>query len=478
MGHHLIGIGDIAEGIGRLVEDARGGVSELLFEPVIRLGVTGLSRSGKTVFITSLVANMLERGRMPQLLAASEGRIEASFLQPQPDDDVPRFDYEMHLAELSGPAPNWPDSTRSISQLRLSLRVRGGGLLSGWAGPKTIHIDIVDYPGEWLMDLPLLRLSYEQWAGAALDTARTPSRAAVSGDWLSAVSNAATNEPLDEPIAKGLALCFTDYLSASRKAGFSAIAPGRFLMPGELQGSPALTFAPLPKPPNPNSRSLWREFERRFEAYKRVVILPFFRNHFAKIDRQIVLVDALGALHSGPQAVEDLRQAMADILACFKPGSNSWFAPILGRKIERILFAATKSDHLHHTQHAKLAAVIKALLQDAVARAEFSGAKTQSMAIASLRATIEQSVEHNGESLDMVRGILARTGKAASLHAGDMPDDPAQMLAEGRKGGHNWLDNGYAMMEFLPPALAYRPGMGPPHIRLDRAMQFLIGDRL
>ena len=47
-------------------------VSEAFFEPVIRLGVTGLARSGKTVFITSLVANLLDRGRMPQLTAASE----------------------------------------------------------------------------------------------------------------------------------------------------------------------------------------------------------------------------------------------------------------------------------------------------------------------------------------------------------------------------------------------------------------------
>ena len=29
-----------------------------------------------------------------------------------------------------------------------------------------------------------------------------------------------------------------------------------------------------------------------------------------------------------------------------------------------------------------------------------------------------------------------------------------------------------------PPRLTLAPGEGPPHIRLDRAAQFLIGDRL
>jgi len=64
-------LNDIADGILRSVEQAQDGVNELLFEPVIRLGVTGLSRAGKTVFITSLVANLLDRGRMPALKAAN-----------------------------------------------------------------------------------------------------------------------------------------------------------------------------------------------------------------------------------------------------------------------------------------------------------------------------------------------------------------------------------------------------------------------
>ena len=49
------------------------------FTPTIRLGVTGLSRSGKTVFITSLVANLMDRGRMPGLYAASEGAISGAW---------------------------------------------------------------------------------------------------------------------------------------------------------------------------------------------------------------------------------------------------------------------------------------------------------------------------------------------------------------------------------------------------------------
>ena len=99
-------IGTLADGVLRSVEGVQDAVSGAFFEPVIRLGVTGLARSGKTVFITSLVANLLDRGRMSHLLAAHEGRIEAAFLQPQPDDTIPRFDFEGHMASLTAQPPH------------------------------------------------------------------------------------------------------------------------------------------------------------------------------------------------------------------------------------------------------------------------------------------------------------------------------------------------------------------------------------
>ena len=90
--------------------------------PVVRLGFMGLSWSGKTVFITSLVANLLHRGRMPQLAPAASCAIKSAYLQPQPDDTVACFDYEAHLDALLGPTPKWPESTRTVSQLPLSFR--------------------------------------------------------------------------------------------------------------------------------------------------------------------------------------------------------------------------------------------------------------------------------------------------------------------------------------------------------------------
>ncbi len=451
-------------------------LSDAFGETTIRLGVTGLARAGKTVFITSLVANLLDRGRMPQLVAQSEGRILSSYLQPQPDDTVPRFDYETHLGALTARTPQWPDSTRAVSELRLSLKLRPNGLLSGFQGPRTVHLDIIDYPGEWLLDLALLDKSFADWSSQMLT--RMESRP-EGPNYVEMAKSEPADADFDETRARALTATYTEALHAARKAGFSDCSPGRFLLPGELEGSPVLTFAPLPPMGTPPRRSLYREMERRFEAYKSRVVKPFFRDHFSRIDRQVVLVDALGAIHAGPRAVEDLRQTMADILTAYRPGLNAWLSKLLlGKRVEKILFAATKADHLHHTQHARLSAIMEAMTREARDRARFAGAETQALALASLRATTEQSVTHQGRDLNVVRGTLLDSGKQAAFYPGELPEDPAHLLGPARQGAEGWLDQDYQVMNFAPAPLTLQPGEGPPHIRLDRAAQFLFGDKL
>ncbi|EPX82052.1 YcjX family protein [Salipiger mucosus] len=481
-------IGTIADTLTRGVENVTDSLSGTFGEPVIRLGVTGLSRAGKTVFITSLVANLLDRGRMPQLAAESEGRILAAFLQPQPDDTMPRFDYETHLGALTARTPHWPDSTRAISQLRLSLKVRPTGLLAGLSGARRVHVDIVDYPGEWLLDLGLMDKSYAEWSAETL--ARMQERPGAT-EFLAMARNEDAARPFEETRAKALAASFTSALHRARDAGYSDCTPGRFLLPGEKEGSAMLTFAPLPDTGEGRRRSVFSrgagsladEMARRFEAYKREIVRPFFRDHFSRIDRQVVLVDALGAIHAGPAAVEDLRRTMAEILGAFRPGSNAFLRQVLmGKRVEKILFAATKADHLHHTQHARLTGVMQALTREAADRAQFSGAETQAMSIAALRATVEETITHQGQALECVRGTLLNDdgtrGRQAAFHPGELPEDPGHLLRPARDGAKAWLDGDYSIMRFAPAPLTLKPGEGPPHIRLDRAAQVLIGDRL
>ena len=159
---------------------AAGGLKDLatgMVNPTLRLGVTGLSKSGKTVFITALVHALTKGTRLPIFEAHSQGRITRGYLEPQPDDELPRFSYEDHLARLTADDRTWPDSTRRVSQLRLTLEYEPRGLIARNFQSGKLHIDIVDYPGEWLLDLPLMNMTYRQWSEATIAASRKEPRA-------------------------------------------------------------------------------------------------------------------------------------------------------------------------------------------------------------------------------------------------------------------------------------------------------------
>ncbi len=460
----------LAELISETAENGVDRLSETFFEPVIRLGVTGLSRTGKTVFITSLVANLLDPGRMPGF----SPRIVAAYLQPQPNDTVPRFAYEGHLSALTGSDPTWPEGTRGISELRLSLKVNTRGFLPGLGGVRTVHLDILDYPGEWLLDLTLLDQTYETWSERAF--ARLKQWGAQ--DYLAAANACDVSARYDEATVQALTKDYTAALIAAQKNGAYDCTPGRFLLPGDLAGSAVLSFAPLLNS-GAKRNSLGSEMARRFEAYKARVVHPFFRDHFARIDRQVVLIDVLGALSRGPAAFGELQQSMVEILGAFRPGQNRFLTHILGgRKVDKILFAATKADHLHHEQHDAFSALCTALLAKAKARADFAGARTKTIALASLRATTEERRVHGSGDVGVVRGRLVDTGKQAAFYPGPLPEDPHELIAVSQNHAAEWPLERFGVQRFLPAPLTLQNGKGPPHIRLDQAAEFLLADRL
>jgi predicted YcjX-like family ATPase len=461
------------------------------FTPTLRLGVTGLSRAGKTVFITAMVRNLMAGGRLPFFAPEAEGRLGDAILEPQPDDAVPRFDYEAHLASLGRDPPHWPDSTRRISELRLTLTCKPTDLWRRTLGLSRLHIDIVDYPGEWLIDLALLDQSFAAWSAEALTKARAPHRAALSQSWRAFAAHPSGTDP-EQAAIEGARL-FTAYLEAVKvsEQGVGALTPGRFLMPGDLAGSPMLTFFPLDlqSAGNAPGSALARLLEKRFESYKREVVKPFFRNHFLKLDRQIVLVDVLGALSRGPASVADLEDALTGVLSAFRPGAASWLASLYARRIDRVLFAATKADHISRTSHDRLEAILMHLTERAAQRVTHAGGDVRVMALSALRATREAEVKRNGETLpcicgiplpdEVVGGTTFDGRREAVIFPGDLPADPRDAIAN---PGRDLPGAAATFVRFRPPRLSPAGADGEPapapHIRLDRALDYLIGDWL
>lgn len=461
------------------------------FRPTVRLGVTGLSRAGKTIFITSLIHALLHGTRLPVFEALNSGRIARVRLSPQPDAAIPRFEYEKHLRDLLEHR-RWPDSTRAISEIRIEIDYQ-----SKRGSDRTLTLDIVDYPGEWLLDLLLLEKNYQEWSAEALALSRQGPRALLARPWHAHLASLNPKGPADEQQAITAAKLFTEYLIACRDERFAMnlLPPGRFLMPGDLAGSPAVTFAPLELSRNESapSGSLWAMMQGRYEAYRSRVVRPFFREHFARLDRQIVLADVLSAINAGPEALSDLEATLTAVASSFNTGRRTILTSIFKPRADKILFAATKADHLHHLQHDRLENILARMVARASRRSELAGATTDAIALAAIRATREAVVTRGAEKLPAIIGTpLAgeRIGdeifdgtQETAVFPGDLPE-----LIEGEN--HEWKFKGLAaaphdetdfrFLKFRPPLLDASAGREPslPHIRLDRALQFLLGDRL
>jgi len=446
-------------------------LANLAFDRTLRLAVTGLSQSGKTVFITALVHHLLDGGQLPFLAAAKEGRLRGARQLPPRPGEPPPFPFAKARAALTGAEPHWPPPTRGISSLRLALRFDAKGMIRRRFGEqRTLVVEIVDYPGEWLLDLPLLEQSFADWSQAVLERSEAPPRAELAREWrafLDALDPGARADPAQAARAAAL---YTDYLRRCRsEAGLSFLQPGRFTMPGDLEGSPLLQFSPLPASKAPRG-SLAALMAERFERYRDRVVRPFYRDHFARFDRQVVLVDLLAVLNRGRACFEDAKSALGAVLESFRYGPSSWFWRLFQPRIDSLLFAATKADHVAYNQHHNLRLLLEQMVADAAGSARFEGARPAFMALAALRSTDVVNTEHHGQVLSCVRGRLKGENRATVLFPGEIPPElPAEQ---------DWQGDRFRFRDFAPRRLRAQGADKPEHIRLDQALEALIGDRL
>ena len=88
----------------------------------VNLAVTGLSRSGKTAFITSLVNQLLNAGYsadLPFFEVTQDDQLVGVKRVPQKNLHIPRFNYEGAINAFSNEPISWPEPTKGISQISL-----------------------------------------------------------------------------------------------------------------------------------------------------------------------------------------------------------------------------------------------------------------------------------------------------------------------------------------------------------------------
>lgn len=464
----------LADPLG-LLRDAAYGAERLgrslIGQDRIRLAVTGLTRAGKTVFLTSLLANLLAAGRgqrtLPALEQAAGGRLRAVRPVPPGAEGLPRFDVAAHLAALAADPPAWPARTEDLSTLELTLELDRQSMLAGLLGTRSVTLELLDYPGEWLLDLPMLNQDFAGWSAATLGRLRRPGHAGAMGEFLGFLDSLPPGVPAEDSLVRRGFTLYRDALRSCRdRLGFRFLQPGRVLNPGPRGETPLLWFFPLPPGTRGGLATLMAERHRAYvEAQRR----EFFEPYFRRFERQAVLVDVLGALHAGQAAFEDTAEALAAIAEALRYGGG-WLDWLTGAGVDRVAFVATKADHVPARQRDALAALLGHLVAAPQGRVTSAGVTTSVHALASIRCTEDDVATLEGRPVAAVRGVLLASGRSAKVYPGEIPLRPPEP---------GFWDHGFfEMPEFQPPRLDPAGGTGVPHLGLDALLAALIGDVL
>jgi len=432
----------------------------------VRVGVTGLARAGKTAFLTSVAANLLALGAGRPVLPRLAGRVAGRGLQvqvaPAGSTGLPRFDYGRHLAALTADPPAWPERTSSASLLALDL-VLGRERLGVTLPPARIRLELLDYPGEWLLDLPLVRTTYADWSQAVLHRLRPQP---LAREFLAFSAALPAGAPADEALAATGHRLYRAMLQRMRdEAGLSLLQPGRFLMP-----------APGPEPvwmaffPALGAGGLHALLARRYAEYAAQVQADLSAPMFGNLDRMVVLVDLLSALSAGEAAFGDAAGALAAAA-----GALRWrrtlleSAAALGRLqrpprvVSRVAYAATKSDHVAVRQRGNLAALLRAVASPPGA---IPDVRATYLPIAAVRCTEDFVWTLDGRPVSAVRGRRIGDERPLRSYPGEVPD----RLPDNGFWAHPFLQ----LPEFEPvrPPDAGRGGV--PELGLDGLLLFLL----
>lgn len=448
----------------------------------VTLAVTGLSRSGKTAFITSMVNQLLNEGNNSQLSffnVVHQGRYIAAKRVPQKHLHISRFEYDGAMDALCQSPAKWPEPTSGISELRLAIRYQPKESLLKYATQAaTLYLDITDYPGEWLLDLPMLSQTFEEWSQQMAGLLKQSPRVEHAKEFLEKVQSLDPFAAVDENVLADLSQDYTKLLLHFRhQLGLSVIQPGRFILPGELEDAPILQFFPFLDFDNIDGNDYQNAKDNcylgmlraRYIEYKERVIRRFYKEHFINFDRQIVLADCLTPLNNGPESFADLQNAIAMIMKSFHYGQSSLLSRLFSPKIDRLLFAATKADHVTPEQHNNLVSLLNKQVYQTKQTLNFDSIKMKTLALASVKATKVGKSQYQGKNIPVIQGRQLATDKIITLFPGTVP--------AAIPNSEYWQQQAFNYITFAPAQSAAHDEC-LSHLRMDQVLQFLLGDKL
>jgi predicted YcjX-like family ATPase len=355
-----------------------------------RVGVVGLYRAGKTVFLTSLINHL--QNHDPRVLPLGDGRARVIFRrQLPPQNGFEEFAYFEHRDKLVY-ARQWPTKTRATCQYRCEY------FRSDWRLSRG-ELSLLDFPGERLADLPMAGCTYGQWSDFILTLFREHNEYRIfSQPYLDLLGQGdVPPEMLIDTYRRVLRDLFLNFRPVISPSSFILTDTGVWvgdLPPDERYDrnwvglSPETQFVPLPLNVRGRRAKLAEVFATRYEAYRERIALPLAR-WMRKCEELVVLVDVTTLLAGGLGMYEGNRELLRNLLTFLNPGQGFWGVSLsaLGHAvrllrplhhyvsnawdltwggIRRVAFVATKADKVHASQRPHLRLLLQDMVEDLV----------------------------------------------------------------------------------------------------------------
>ncbi|WP_431283015.1 YcjX family protein [Humitalea sp. 24SJ18S-53] len=466
-----------------------GGIRAWRGTRTVTIAVAGLARSGKTALITSVIANLQATGQsataakwLRGLDVVDGGRLRSAEIPATFRPSHGRmFPFHDMLAALTANMPHWPSRTANVYEAAVDLHFwPGRAPPRGDARTARLRLVFMDYPGEWLVDVPLLDQGFAEWSTAALRRLERGPWAGISAPFRALLAGTDWTGPDNDEVARKAARAWQAVLLAARDDGLKWLQPGQFVRKrdqAEETAAPALDetalwFCPLPAAAIEAAKkgSLAAGMAGRYAAYQRNVAV-FFKDTLGDASRHVLLVDVLEALAEGEAPFYETAEILSAVYRTFT-GRRSVFQRWFGRAgFDKVLLLATKADTVPPNQRAALKSLLAEMCARRVAGAASIGPPATGY-VAAIRATEEvEVVTDTGDRVLAVQGFCGDAGRQRRVSLFDIPESMPTSADFARR-------TGLRPPSFVPPRIESEGRHGIPNTRLGQVLDDLVGDLL
>lgn len=426
-----------------------------------RFTITGLSRSGKSMLFTSLITMLKSRSEegyacLPLLRYLPPSQVLD--MRVEPLDGYKAFPHQENVAALA--QGQWPSATEEAYGFKLVVRLKQTATFKKHLLPHTdVVFEFIDYPGEWITDIPMLSKTYAQWSDSTWAQLSSGPQQYYAETWRQVINQFDFEQPPTAANIHALVHAYRNYLIYAKREGISLLQPGSFLLDSSDFNWQEFGFTPLPSSITSDVSHPWYQaFNKHFCAFQNNWLTPLKQSIFKETDKQIILVDLFEGLNHSRQHLYQLKETLSHLADTFVYGQSNWFSRkvLKNEQIGKVAFVATKADLIPVSQRENLLNLLHQVSEGARAKFRDKPIEFEHFLVSAMQITDE------GSSAQAIR-YTDSNGRYVESSFEPIP----ATLKDMEEGAHFPVPSAQVPNDYKARILA---GKG-----VDRLLQFLLG---